>query len=395
VVVGPLALHADGFEQWLVDRGFSWSSASCRVWHFDHLSRWLEREELCLEEGLTPARLRQFSAAHRAAGYATLSSPSSTRLPLAYLREAGVVPALVSLTAKGHVDLLLADYRRYLARERGLCRKTLYEYERVVRPFLAEREQPGGLALEQLSAADVSLFLARECPKRSLSEAKQLVKGLRSLLRYLHVEGLIDAPLRGAVPGVADLRGRALPRGLEPAAVAKLLASCDPRRAAGQRDYAILVLLVRLGLRACEVAAMRLEDVDWHSGEIVIRGKESRRECLPLPVDVGEALVCYLRCRPQSASRALFLRVNAPRVELTSKAVSMRVRAACARAGLPGMGAHRLRHTAATDMLRAGASLPEIAQVLRHQSLQTTTEYARVDRVALRVLARPWPVGAA
>jgi integrase/recombinase XerD len=394
-VAGPLAPHADGFERWLVDRGFSWSAASCRVWHFDHLSRWLEREELCLEDGLTPQRLELFLAAHRAAGYATLSTPTSTRLPLAYLREAGVLPVAVSPVAKGHVELLLGDYRRYLAHERGLSLKTLDEYERVVRPFLAERQQPGGLALDRLSAADVSLFVARECPKRSLSEAKQLMKGLRSLLRYLHVEGLIQAPLRGAVPGVADLRGRALPRGLEPAAVARLLASCDRRRTVGRRDYAILVLLVRLGLRACEVAAIRLEDVDWHHGEIVVRGKESRRECLPLPVDVGEALVCYLRCRPQSGSRALFLRVIAPLVELTSDAVSMRVHAACERAGLPGMGAHRLRHTAATHMLRAGASLPEIAQVLRHQSLQTTTEYARVDRVALRTLAQPWPAGAA
>jgi len=389
-----LAAHAEGFERWLVGRGYSWSAASCRVWHFDHLSRWLEREGLCPEEGLTPAQLKQFSTAHRAAGYATLSSPSSMKLPLAYLREAEVLRTAGSPAPVGHVGLLIGDYRRYLAHERGLSVKTLNEYERVVRPFLTEREQPDGLELQRLTAADVSVFLARECPKRSLSEAKQLVKGLRSLLHYLHVEGLIDAPLRGAVPGVADLRGRALPRGLEPATVASLLASCDRAQTVGLRDYAILLLLARLGLRAFEVAAMCLEDVDWHRGEIVVRGKGSRRDCLPLPVDVGEALASYLRCRPQSVSRALFLRVIGSRVELTSKAVSMRVYAACARAGLPEVGAHRLRHTAATDMLRAGASLPEIAQVLRHKTLQMTTEYARVDRVALRTLARPWPVGA-
>jgi len=389
-----LAAHAEGFERWLVGRGYSWSAASCRVWHFDHLSRWLEREGLCPEEGLTPAQLKQFSTAHRAAGYATLSSPSSMKLPLAYLREAEVLRTAGSPAPAGHVGLLIGDYRRYLAHERGLSVKTLNEYERVVRPFLTEREQPDGLELQRLTAADVSVFLARECPKRSLSEAKQLVKGLRSLLHYLHVEGLIDAPLRGAVPGVADLRGRALPRGLEPATVASLLASCDRAQTVGLRDYAILLLLARLGLRAFEVAAMCLEDVDWHRGEIVVRGKGSRRDCLPLPVDVGEALASYLRCRPQSGSRALFLRVIGSRVELTSKAVSMRVYAACARAGLPEVGAHRLRHTAATDMLRAGASLPEIAQVLRHKTLQMTTEYARVDRVALRTLARPWPVGA-
>ena len=240
-------------------------------------------------------------------------------------------------------------------------------------------------------AADVSSFLARECPKRSVSGARDLVCALRSLLRYLHLAGLIEAPLVWAVPSVADLRDRTLPRGLEPAAVKKLLASCDRRTLVGRRDYAILLLLARLGLRAGEVAAIQLEDVDWRAGLLLVRGKGSRQDVLPLPVDVGEAIVSYLRRRPRCECRALFLRVTAPRRELNRSTVGWVVRAACDRAGLPRVGAHRLRHTAATEMLRQGASLAEIGQVLRHREQKTTAIYAKVDRKALRALARRWP----
>ena len=265
---------------------------------------------------------------------------------------------------------------------------------RSARLFLAEREGPDGLELERLSAADVSSFLARECPKRSVSGARDLVCALRSLLRYLHLAGLIEAPLVWAVPSVADLRDRTLPRGLEPAAVKKLLASCDRRTLVGRRDYAILLLLARLGLRAGEVAAIQLEDVDWRAGLLLVRGKGGRQDVLPLPVDVGEAIVSYLRRRPRCECRALFLRVTAPRRELNRSTIGWVVRAACDRAGLPRVGAHRLRHTAATEMLRQGASLAEIGQVLRHREQKTTAIYAKVDRKALQALARPWPSSA-
>jgi integrase len=214
---------------------------------------------------------------------------------------------------------------------------------------------------------------------------------LRSCLRFLHVAGLIEAPLVWAVPSVADLRDRTLPRGLEPAAVRKLLASCDRRRTIGRRDYAIVLLLSRLGLRRGEVAAMQLEDIDWRAGELLIRGKGPRQDVLPLPVDVGEALVSYLRRRPRCESRALFVRMTAPLQELAPHTIGWIVREACTRAGLPRVGAHRLRHTAATEMLRQGASLAEIGQVLRHREQKTTAIYAKVDRRALRALARPWP----
>ena len=290
------------------------------------------------------------------------------------------------------VEQLLADYRRYLLIERGLSQKTIVNYEPVARLFLAGRERPGGLALERVSAADVSMFLVAECPKRSVSGARDLASALRAFLRYLHVAGLIEAPLVWAVPSVADLRDRTLPRGLEPAAVRKLLAGCDRRRTVGRRDYAILLLLARLGLRRGEVATIQLEDIDWRAGELLIRGKGSRQDVLPLPVDVGEAVVSYLRRRTRCESRTLFLRMTAPLRGLNPSTVGWIVREACTRAGLPRVGAHRLRHTAATGMLREGASLAEIGQVLRHREQKTTAQYAKVDRRALRALARPWPV---
>jgi len=282
---------------------------------------------------------------------------------------------------KDRIDRLLV--------ERGLTGRTIVEYQRTARLFLEQR--PVGLELQRLTAADVSGFLVRECPRRTVAGARHLVSDLRPLLRYLHVAGLIETQLVWAVPGVADLRDRSLPRGLEPKVVARLLASCDRRRTVGRRDYAIVLLLVRLGLRAAEVAAIQLEDVDWRRGEILVRGKRNRHDVLPLPVDVGEALVSYLQRRGPDQSRAVFLRVTAPAGPLSNDAVRGVVHDACVRAGVPPVGAHRLRHTAATGMLREGASLPEIAQVLRHSELRTTAVYARVDRNALRPLGLPSP----
>jgi integrase/recombinase XerD len=394
VVSGPLAPYAAGFESWLWSRAYSLSAAVDRLCQFDQLSRWLEREGFGVGE-LTGEQAERFVAARRAAGRTTWVSPQSVTLPLEYLRELGVVPAAAVAVVEGPLEVLLADYSRYLLVERGLSQHTVLDaYRPVARLFLAEREGPDGVELERLSAADVSSFLAGECSKRSVSGARDLVCGLRSLLRYLHLAGLIEAPLVWAVPSVADLRDRTLPRGLDPAAVKKLLASCDRRTLVGRRDYAILLLLARLGLRAGEVAAIRLEDVDWRVGLLLVRGKGGRQEVLPLPVDVGEAIVSYLRRRPRCRCRALFLRVTAPRRELNRSTVGWVVRAGCDRAGVPRVGAHRLRHTAATEMLRQGASLAEIGQVLRHREQKTTARYAKVDRKALQALARRWPSSA-
>jgi site-specific recombinase XerD len=354
------------------------------------LSRWLDREELAVDE-LTPERAEEFVRARRAAGYRSWVSPLSLRVPLQYLRGIGVAPE--AMAPEGPVERLLEDYHCYLLRERGLAEATFVRFKRDARLFLSWRLGPGGLELTELTAADVSEFLARECPRRSVSGARYLVTVMRSLLRYLYVVELIGLPLQWAVPGVADLRDRSLPRGVEPAAVAKLLAACDRRRRVGRRDYAILLLLVRLGLRAGEVAALRLDDVDWRQGEVLIRGKGNRHELLPLPADVGDALVSYLRRRQRCECRAMFLTVLAPIGALRPTAVGFVVHDACVRAGIAPFGPHRLRHTAATGMLRAGASLEEIAEVLRHRQLKATAIYAKVDRTALRALCQPWPGG--
>ena len=391
VVSGPLAPYAAGFESWLRSQAYSLPAAADRLYQFDQLSRWLERAGLGVGE-LTGEQAERFVAARRAAGRVTWVTPQSVMLPLVYLRELGVAPMPMLEVVEGPLEELLADYYRYLLVERGLSQHTVVDaYGPVARLFLTEREGPDGCELERLCAEDVSVFLARECPKRSVTGARDLVCALRSLLRYLHLAGRIEAPLVWAVPSVADLRDRTLPRGLEPAAVNKLLASCDRRTLAGRRNYAILLLLVRLGLRAGEVAAIQLEDIDWRAGLLLVRGKGNRQDVLPLPVDVGEAIVSYLRRRPRCECRALFVRVTAPRRELNRSTIGWVVRAACDRAGLPRVGAHRLRHTAATEMLRKGASLAEIGQVLRHREQKTTAIYAKVDRTALKALARPWP----
>lgn len=388
-VRGPLAPWAAGFERWLAARGYARSSVRERVRQLARLSGWLEREGLAVWE-LNEQSAELFVAARREAGCVTWVTSRCMELPLAYLREVGAVSPAVAVASEGPWTGLLVGYRDYLVQERGLAPLTVVGYVRAARLFL-EQQQPG--RLESLTAADVSGFLARECPRRSVSGARELVAGLRPLLRYLHVAGLIGAPLVWAVPGVADLRDRSLPRGVEPQVVTGLLASCDRRRTVGRRDYAILLLLVRLGLRAGEVAAMQLEDLDWRAGEILVRGKGDRHDRLPLPVDVGQALVSYLQRRGSSQFRAVFLRMHAPAGALTRRGVCGVVYDACVRGGLAPVGAHQLRHTAATAMLRQGATLAEIAQVLRHREIKTTASYAKVDRSRLRPLAMPWPGG--
>jgi integrase len=215
---------------------------------------------------------------------------------------------------------------------------------------------------------------------------------LRALLRYLYVEGLVPEALAGAVPSVAHWQLASLPKALGHGQVARLLRSCDRRTGVGRRDFAIITVLWRLGLRAGEVARLSLDDIDWTTGEVVVRGKRRREDRLPLPADVGEALVAWLRRgRPASGRREVFLRVRAPIVALSAGGVTAVVRQACRRAGMPLCGAHRLRHTAATELLRAGGSLAEVGQVLRHQESATTSLYAKVDRRALGAVVRPWP----
>ena len=391
----PLVAFEAGYVRWLVERGYRPGAVADRVGQFRALSRWLGTRGLSVAE-LDPERVEGFLDARRAAGYRSYVAASSVRLPLEYLIGIGLSPVLEASAAPSPVDRLLEEYRRYLLLERRLAETTIAGYECVARVFLKHRvRRCGGLELERLSAADVSEFVVFECRRLTDGAARGQVAKLRPFLVYLHVTRRIAVPLRWAVPKVADMRGRAMPRALEPEAVARLLASCDRARAVGCRDYAIVLLLVRLGLRSVEVAAMQLDDIDWRASEILVRGKAGRLDRLPLPIDVGEALAGYLQRRRPGESRAVFVGMLPPGGRLSRQAVGAVVSAACSRAGIPRAGAHRLRHTAATRMLRAGCSLAEIGQVLRHEQLRTTAIYAKVDYEVLRTVALPWPEGGA
>jgi len=287
---------------------------------------------------------------------------------------------------------VVAEFAAYLTRERGLAAGTVRGYSDVAELFLSRRATlDGELHLSAVSAESVTSFVVEESRRRSAGAAQVTVTALRSLLRFLFLEGRIDESLAQVVPAVSASKGF-LPRGLGGETVTKLLAGCDASTAIGRRDLAVLTLLSRLGLRCGEVAGLELDDIDWRHGEVVIRGKGSRRDRLPLPVDVGEALAAYLRDgRPRAESRAVFLRVMAPITAMSASNVNAIVRRACDGAGVTPAGAHRLRHSTATAMLRAGAPLAEIGQLLRQTHAATTAVYAKVDRIALRPLARPWP----
>jgi site-specific recombinase XerD len=397
-VAGPLEPFAAGFAVELVGQGYASQPAAQQLRLMAHVSRWLAAEGRDAA-ALDGAAVEGFLVVRRAAGYSNHLTGSALRPLLTYLRSLGVIAGQVARVPVGPVEVALERYRQYLTVERGLSAVTVRVYCDAVWPFLAGRVSLDrrSLDLRGLRAAHVTAFVVARCRAQSRGAAKHTTTALRSLLVYLHVEGEICPPLAAAVPSVAAWRLAALPRGLEPGQVQALLASCDRDTAGGRRDFAILTMLVRLGVRAGEVAALSLDDVRWRAGEITVRGKGSRRDRLPLPADVGEAICAYLHDRhPASAQeRALFVRVKAPLGPLTSFGVSSVVAAAARRAGLGTIGAHRLRHTAATQMLRAGASLPQIGQVLRHRHMSTTAIYAKTDREALREIARPWPGGRA
>jgi integrase/recombinase XerD len=396
-VVGPLKPFAAGFADWLARHGYTPISARFQLYLMAHLSRWLTGEGLD-PRALSTKDLDRFLDARRRAGYTQYLSVKALQPILASLREQGL-SVMVPPTIPGPVDAAVADYREYLIRERGLARATVREYVDAVRPFILSRLTADHRALhwESLDAAVVMGFVVARTSKQSRGAAKLTVTALRSLLGFLHVTGLIARSLAGVVPAVAGWRLAGLPKGLTSAAVHALVASCDRRTRLGRRDYAVLLILVRLGTRAGELAALTLEDIHWRTGTIMIRGKGQQMESLPLPADVGEAIAVYIRrARPATAmDRTVFVRYRAPHHRLSTSGVTQIVAAAARRAGLGVIHAHRLRHTAASQLLRAGAPLPEIGQLLRHRRALTTAIYAKVDRAALRTIARPWPGGVA
>jgi integrase/recombinase XerD len=311
---------------------------------------------------------------------------------LEFLRGLEVLPAVATPRSVTANDALSGRYLIYL-QQRALSPSTVRNYVAVAGVFLCWREGvAGSLALGELDGAAVIAFVLEETGRCSVGSAKCLVTRLRAFLRFLHAEGEIGRELSGVVPSVASWRLAGLVKALDGETLARLLGSCDRRTRVGRRDFAVMTLLSRLGLRAGEVAALELADIDWRAGELLVRGKGNRHERLPLPADVGEAVAGWLsRGRLSGDCVFVFTRVRAPSGGLSAGGVSAIVRNACRRTGLPLAGSHRLRHTAATEMLRAGGSLSEVGQVLRHRSQDVTSIYAKVDRSALTQIVMPWP----
>jgi site-specific recombinase XerD len=389
---GPLGEFAQGFADVLEARGYTSGSISQQLYLISELSRWLDSERLGVE-GLTELEAERFLATRRARGVRAFRSLAALEPLLRYLRGLGVAPVVVVRTSVTALEELIERYRRYLLLERVLTPESAKLYVRSVRPFLERFDGVERLELERVSAAEVSAFVLDEANRLPGTSIRTVATALRSLLGYLHVVGLVDRSLIGAVPGVGAWRGAGLPRPLESDQFRRLVAGLDPVTPVGRRDLAIVLLMGRLGLRCGEVAGLALEDVDWRAGELIVYGKGRHDDRLPLPADVGSALAVYLRRdRPPVAPvRSVFVTVLAPHRAMGARAVSRVVSRAAERTGLGLVHAHRLRHTAATELLRAGATLPEVGQVLRHRALISTAIYAKVDERSLRPLARPWP----
>lgn len=400
-VEGPLAPATSGLWSELRERGYSPAHARTRMRLMLELSRWMNERGVGLGElnaGMVGTLAADARAERQREGRWSPGqwySSASERDVLAYLRALGIVES-APVPVPTQVDLIVARFLEYLARERGVTNRTsVYWYERIARSFLTGRVDPDTGALVSLTAGEVSAFLLRECVTRSRWGGMRLVSCLRGLLRFLLVDGLIDEDLVAAIPRLPAWSLVRLHKALPAEDAARIVASCDRSTPVGCRDYAILMVLARMGLRGCEVSRLLLEDLDWRAGEVVVRGKGQYYERLPLPVDVGEALVDYLRHgRPESTDRHVFLTAIRPFVALKQEeygVVGRIVARASERAGLGHVGVHRLRHTVATEALRAGAPLEEIASLLRHRDWVTTMGYAKVDWVRLRELARPWP----
>ena len=394
-MTGPLAPHQDTIWAALLASGYAPDSARNLLRVAAHVSRWLDAGGLSVEE-LTSARIDAFLRHRRGRGYTCWLSARCLDSILCPLRAQGVVPRPELLPEDASpLAPLFQDFETYLLEDRGVTVATVVARLRLARRFLAALGVRDLAAVGRISTPAISGFILQEARSLSVGSTKFVVSHLRSFLRFLHVRGHCRQ-LAAAIPAVAGHRVARLPRHIPWGEVRKLLDSCDLRTPVGLRDHAVLLLLARLALRAGEVAALELDDIQWVGGAIFLRGKGSRQGWLPLPQDVGAAIARYLEAgRARTTLRKLFLKSLAPHGGLGSGTVNSLVGRASRRAGLTRRSAHQLRHTAATQMLRGGASLQAVAEALRHRSLDTTAIYATVDYQALRHLARPWPGGGA
>ncbi len=387
---GGLGPQVEGYRAWLGKRGYSPDTVRNMLKELGQVGRWLTAQGLDAEQ-LNEDRIVAFMLSRRESGYRRVPGARAMEPLLSYLREVGL--ALAKRPAVTPLGVLLGDYRRWMVQERNLAPATVLRYENTARSFLSEQATHGAvLQPAGLTGADVNAFLLRECSRVSAGSAKGRVAELRSILRFLYLQDITPLRLGMAVPPVGGWRLASLPPTMAPGNIQLLLDRCDRGTELGVRDFAIIMLAARLGLRSIEVARLQLNDIDWRAGELVVRGKAGRQDRLPLPAEVGDALVAYLSGgRNPAGARHLFLTCRAPRGPIRADLVGDVVERACKRASLPRVGPHRLRHALAGELLTHGAGLAAIGQVLRHQDLATTALYAKVDLGALRLVAQPWP----
>lgn len=392
--VGPLASEIDAFAALLASLGYAAGSAKGKLRLTRNLSHWMSREGIGLE-ALDERRMEAFLST-RKPGFRSRGEAATLRLLLGQLRDSGRVPPKpAEPDCNDPIERIARRYERFLVNERGLSAATVKGYLLIVRAFLADRFGTRTVNLESLTVRDCNGFILRGSRNVCWRTSKKSATALRSFLRHLHQAGEIPADLADGILPAMNWRRTELPKSLDSDEVEAILDSCDRKTAVGRRDRAILLLLSRLGLRTGEVVTMTLDDLDWNNGLVNVPGKGPRHELLPLPHDVGEALAAWLRDgRPCCATRRLFVRARAPHTPFSgASAIDCVVRRALARAELdpPFKGAHLLRHSLATGMLRNGASLEDIGQILRHRHPETTQIYARCDLDSLRGLAPAWP----
>jgi site-specific recombinase XerD len=386
-------LHLQTFATSLLEYGYADETIHSKLWLLGDLDHWLRRTKLALthlDEHLLEAFLKHKRRVRR-------GEPKTLQQFLDHLRKRAVVPARKVVRDKSPLADILSRYETYLRAERGLVTATVVNYLPFVRKFLVERFREGSFCLREVEASDISDFVLRHAHSMAVGRAQLMTTAFRSFFRFLFQKGEMQTDLAASVPTVADWRLSTVPKHLTPEQVERVLQACNPRTASARRDYAVLLLLARLGLRAGEVVALELDDINWRASEIIVRGKGLFHDRMPLPADVGKALASYLRRdRPVCQTRRVFVCMKAPpRGFAGPGTLTTIVRRALARADLHPTfkGAHLLRFSLATSMLRSGATLGEIGEVLRHRASNTTEIYAKVDFEALRSLAHPWPMG--